>query len=360
MSEALYNAYDTPTELFLGGALMGISMLLTLHSIFHMAVRRSTVSKYYLFPVVNGLLFISEILTLIKILAPYTRIWVTVMRNGIFIVLRPAILYLAFLRCQAVYAPCRKHSRLHYLVIAFAVLQLTGLFIASTQYNKSCQVQNDKCETDDWEIIYNINDWVTPLLRFYYLILEGIFLVVVFNTFRRSDLSEDPQIVRHRKFQSFFFYLDLLFLTFSSTYHFLCIFVSLNFTYETLELFSIAFTVFCMTEFGLVIPKLFKSIHTRDIELRNHLSSKKANSISDELVSNIGNAVLSEDEEKQLESVDSKEDESDVKATNKINEQGSASLATTYDTNNTSIFSSGSEHELTTRDVSSIRLERDM
>jgi len=112
-----------------------------------------------------------------------------------------------------------------------------------------------------------------------------------------------------------------------------------------------------MTEFGLIIPKLFKSVHTRDIELRNHLPPKKANSISDELVSSIGDVVLGEDEEKQL---DLAEDGSDVKEAYKINEQGSVSLATTYNTNNTSFVSSGSEYDLATRDVSSMRLEREM
>ncbi|CAG8547581.1 2563_t:CDS:1 [Paraglomus occultum] len=360
MSEALYNVYDTPVEQFLGGTLVGASMLFTLHSLLHMAVLRSTASKYYMFPMVNGLLFICEILTIIKLLAPNTRIWITVMRCGIFIILRPSILYLAFLRCQAVYAPCRKHSRIHYLVIGFAILQLTSLFIASIQYIITCPVQTNNCDTHDWEIVYDFNDWITPLLRFYYLVLEGIFLVVVFSTFRRTNHSEDPQIIRQRRFQSYCFYLDLLFLAFSSTYHLLCIFKAFELTYETPELFSIAFTVFCMTEFGLIIPKLFKSIHTRDIELRNHLPSKKANSISDELVSNIGNAVPGEDEEKQLESVDSKEDGPDVKAAHKTNEQGSASLSTTCNTNDTGFVSSGSEHDLTTRDVSSIRLEREM
>ncbi|CAG8506267.1 4828_t:CDS:1 [Paraglomus brasilianum] len=361
MSEILYDVYDTPIEQSLGGTLIGTSILLTIYSLVHMAVLRSTASKYYLFPIVNLLLFICELLTIIKLVAPGMRIWTTVARNGLFVILRPAILCLAFLRCQAVYAPCRKHSRIHYSVIAVAALQVTSLFIASTQYSKSCQAdQTEKCATDDWEIIYNINDIVTPALRFYYILLEGIFLVVVFSTFRRSNLSEDPQIVRERRFRTFFFCLDLFFLTFSSIYHLLCIFKSVIITYEIPELFSIAFTVFCMTEFGLIIPKLFKSVRTRDIELRNHLPPKKADSISDELVSNIGDVVLGEDEEKQLDSAESKEVGSDVKEAHKINEQGSVSLATTYNTNNTSFVSNGSEYDLATRDVSSMRLEREM
>ncbi|CAG8577013.1 3834_t:CDS:1 [Paraglomus brasilianum] len=360
MSEILYDVYDTPIELSLGGTFIATSILFTMYSLFHMAILRSTASKYYLFPMVNLLLFICEILTLIKFVAPVTRIWMTVARCGIFIILRPAILYLAFLRCQAVYAPCRKQSRFHYSVIAAAALQLTSLFIASTQYSKTCSSQNNVCTTDDWEIIYHINDVATPAFRFYYIMLEGIFLVVVFGTFRRSNLSEDPQIIHHRRFQTFFFCLDLLFLTFSSLYHLLCVFKTVDVSYETPEMFSIAFTVLCMTEFGLIIPKLFKSVRTRDIELRNHLPPKKADSISDELVSNIGGVVLGEDEEKQLDSVESKEDGSDVKEAHKINEQGNVSLATTYNTNDTSFVSSGSEYDLATRDVSSMRLEREM
>jgi hypothetical protein len=97
-------------------------------------------------------------------------------------------------------------------------------------------------------------------MRFYSIISDGIFFVVLFHTLRRRENGEQPKVLDcvSRFTPTIMFTLGLALLTVVSAYRDVGLFRVLP-DHELAEVFTIAIIVCNVTEFALSIPKLFYS-----------------------------------------------------------------------------------------------------
>ncbi|KAF9960294.1 hypothetical protein BGZ72_007417 [Mortierella alpina] len=247
-----------------GLILVGASITLSLHSLIRMFFMRRTASKFHLFPIVNAMQFINQwsifflVTASINMISFRAGLWLTVVNNFCYFITKPAMMYLAYLRCSAVYPAFTKVDWLHYSLITLRAIELFGIVIVDVMQNYLCDGSvaiGTKCER--LAIAWTIQDAFAPVFRIYYIVCEAIFYVVLFRTLQGMAAGhENTGLIRYRRMQTTMFTVDLLLLIFMSFYRVMKIFINLP-TYVYLEIFSSTLTIFNLTEFGLNIRVLF-------------------------------------------------------------------------------------------------------
>ncbi|KAF9104315.1 hypothetical protein BGX27_010141 [Mortierella sp. AM989] len=170
-------------------------------------------------------------------------------------------MYLAYLRCSAVYPKFKKANWLHYFLISFRIIELLGIVVVNIIQNKLCNgsvAEGTKCE--HLAIAWTFRDAASPLFRFYYITCEAVFYVTLFKTLKGMSDGKNIRLVQYRRLQTTLFTVDLILLSFMSIYRIIGIFDKTLPTYVYYELFSSTLTIFNLTEFGLNIRTLFHTV----------------------------------------------------------------------------------------------------
>ncbi|CAG8595067.1 16291_t:CDS:1 [Acaulospora morrowiae] len=251
-------------ENLVGAIFLGASIALSSHSTIRMAIVRAG-NKMIYFPIINVAMLANEFSAVLMILSSsgalgnQWNLWAQTASNLAYFVTKPILLYLAFLRCRAVFEPYRKYPTVHYFMVGLRSIELFVVLIVNVYDNIRCQGLTLGSACHQVDSVWKIRDGMAPAFRFYYIFSEGTFYVKLFQTL---DLHGDDlriqRLLRLRRYQISIFTFDLLFLISMSVYRIL---VLANYrlpSYVYTELFSTALTVFVMTEFGLTLTKLFR------------------------------------------------------------------------------------------------------
>ncbi|KAG0252933.1 hypothetical protein BG011_006679 [Mortierella polycephala] len=250
-----------------GSALVGASIILTMHSLARMIFLKRTASKYHLFPVINVAQFVNQFCVFFLITTAFDTIslraalWLNVVNNVAYFITKPITMYLAYLRCSAVFPAFQKLDWLHFFLIGVRAVELFGIVIVNIIQNELCGgsvAKGTRCE--NLAIAWTIRDVGAPIFRFYYIICEGIFYYKLFTALREMSHGKNIELIQHRRLQTSLFTVDLLLLIFMSIYRIIGIFNKDLPPYVYIELFSSTLTIFTLTEFGLNIRMLFGSV----------------------------------------------------------------------------------------------------
>ncbi|KAF9425009.1 hypothetical protein BGZ94_007924 [Podila epigama] len=266
MSASLIATEIELDELF-GALLVGASIVLTTHSLSRMIFLRRTASKYNLFPIINIAQFINQwcvfllICTAFETITFETALWLNVVNNVAYFITKPVTMYLAYVRCSAVFPPFLKFRWLHYFLIGFRAAELFVIIIVNIIQNELCNgsvAKGTRCE--GLAIAWTFRDAGAPVFRFYYILCEAIFYYKLFSTLKGMSSGKNTQLIQYRRLQTSLFTLDLVLLIFMSIYRIIGIFNKNLPTYVYYELFSSTLTIFTLTEFGLNIRMLFGTV----------------------------------------------------------------------------------------------------
>ncbi|KAG0041565.1 hypothetical protein BGZ83_001636 [Gryganskiella cystojenkinii] len=233
-----------------------------------MTFLKRTASKLLLFPIINIAQFINELAVFFLITTAYdvisfkTALWLNVVNNIAYFITKPTTMYLAYLRCSAVYPAFKKLYWLHYFLIGFRAIELFGIVIVNIIQNELCDgsvAKGTRCA--GLAIAWTFRDAGAPVFRFYYIVCEGIFYYKLFRTLQGMSQGKNKELMQYRRLQTSLFTLDLILLVFMSIYRIIGIFDTHLPTYVYYELFSSTLTIFTLTEFGLNIRMLFNSVN---------------------------------------------------------------------------------------------------
>ncbi|KAF9574168.1 hypothetical protein EC968_007263 [Mortierella alpina] len=250
-----------------GAMLVGASIILTVHSLARMIFLKRTASKYHLFPIINVAQFVNQLCVFFLITTAFdtislqTALWLNVVNNIAYFITKPVTMYLAYLRCSAVFPAFRKLDWLHFFLIAFRAVELFAIVIVNIIQNELCEgsvAPGTRCA--GLAVAWTIRDVGAPVFRFYYILCEGIFYVKLFTTLREMSHGKNHELIQYRRLQTTLFSIDLILLIFMSIYRIVGIFNPNLPTYVYYELFSSTLTIFTLTEFGLNIRMLFNSV----------------------------------------------------------------------------------------------------
>ncbi|KAF9144325.1 hypothetical protein BGX30_013159 [Mortierella sp. GBA39] len=250
-----------------GALLVGASMILSTHSLSRMIFLRRSGSKYHLFPIINIAQFINEfavfflITTVFDLISFDTALWLNVINNICYFVTKPTTMYLAYLRCSAVFPAFKKLDWLHYFLIGFRAIELFAMVIINIVQNYLCSgsvAEGTRCAP--LAIAWTIRDVGAPVFRGYYILCEVIFYIKLFRTLKGMSPGKNVQLKQYRQLQTSLFTVDLLLLIFMSIFRIAGIFDKTLPPYVYIELFSSTLTIFTLTEFGLNIRILFNTV----------------------------------------------------------------------------------------------------
>ncbi|KAG0362361.1 hypothetical protein BGX24_005125, partial [Mortierella sp. AD032] len=251
-----------------GAVLVGASIILSTHSLSRMVFLRRSGSKYHLFPIINIAQFINEFCVFFLITTAFdtisfdTALWLNVINNVCYFITKPITMYLAYLRCSAVFPAFKKLDWLHYFLIGFRAVELFVIVIINIIQNYLCNgsvAAGTRCAP--LAVAWTFRDAGAPVFRGYYILCEGIFYVKLFRTLKgMSGGSKNQQLKQYRQLQTSLFTFDLVLLIFMSIYRIIGIFDKSLPTYVYIELFSSTLTIFTLTEFGLNIRILFNTV----------------------------------------------------------------------------------------------------
>ncbi|KAG0330928.1 hypothetical protein BG004_001902 [Podila humilis] len=251
----------------LGALLVGASIVLTVHSLSRMVFLKRSGSKYYMFPIINIAQFVNEwavfllITTAFGTISHKTALWLNVLNNVAYFITKPTTMYLAYLRCSAVYPAFRKADWFHYFLIGFRALELFVIIFINIVQNEVCDgsvAKGTRCE--NLAIAWTFRDAGAPVFRGYYIVCEAIFYYKLFTTLNGMSKGKNIELMQYRRLQTSLFTVDLIFLIFMSIYRIIGIFNTQLSTYVYYELFSSTLTIFNLTEFGLNIRMLFNTV----------------------------------------------------------------------------------------------------
>ncbi|KAG0328644.1 hypothetical protein BGZ99_004914 [Dissophora globulifera] len=194
----------------------------------------------------------------------HTALWLNVINNIAYFITKPTTMYLAYLRCSAVYPAFRKADWLHCFLIGFRAVELFAIVVVNIIQNQLCEGSVDKgTRCAGLAIAWTIRDAGAPIFRFYYIICEAIFYYMLFTTLKGISHGKNKELMQYRRLQTSLFTLDLILLVFMSIYRIIGIFNTHLPTYVYYELFSSTLTIFTLTEFGLNIRMLFNTATER-------------------------------------------------------------------------------------------------
>ncbi|KAF9328897.1 hypothetical protein BG006_007989 [Podila minutissima] len=250
-----------------GSLLVGASIVLTTHSLSRMIFLRRTGSKYQLFPIINVTQFINQwcvfllICTAFNTISRKTALWLNVVINIAYFISKPVTMYLAYLRCSAVFPAFQKFAWIHYFLIGFRAIELFVIVIINIIQNELCEgsvAKGTRCE--QYAIAWTFRDAGAPVFRIYYILCEGIFYYKLFATLKKMSVRKNQKLIQYRRLQTSLFTVDLILLIIMSIYRIIGIFNKSLPTYVYYELFSSTLTIFNLTEFGLNIRMLFGTV----------------------------------------------------------------------------------------------------
>ncbi|KAF9113752.1 hypothetical protein BGX27_000857 [Mortierella sp. AM989] len=251
----------------LGSLLVGASLILTIHSLARMIFLKRTASKYHLFPIINVAQFINQLCVFFLITTAFetisfrTALWLNVINNIAYFITKPVTMYLAYLRCSAVFPAFRKFDWLHYFLIGLRALELFAIIIVNIIQNELCDGSVEKgTRCEKLAIAWTFRDAGAPVFRFYYILCEAIFYYKLFATLKGMSPGKNIELMQYRRLQTSLFTVDLIILIFMSIYRIIGIFNKNLPTYVYYELFSSTLTIFTLTEFGLNIRMLFNTV----------------------------------------------------------------------------------------------------
>ncbi|KAG0042412.1 hypothetical protein BGZ83_000494 [Gryganskiella cystojenkinii] len=267
MSASLIATSITIDEV-VGSLLVGASLVLTTHSLSRMIFLRRAGSKFNLFPIINAAQFVNElcvfflITTAFNTISFHTALWLNVVNNIAYFITKPTTMYLAYLRCSAVFPAFRKLDWLHAFLIGFRAIELFAIVIVNIVQNYLCDgsvAKGTRCS--GLAIAWTFRDAGAPVFRFYYIICEAIFYWKLFKTLKgMTSGKKNLALIQYRRLQTTLFTVDLILLVFMSVYRIIGIFDKTLPTYVYYELFSSTLTIFNLTEFGLNIRILFNTV----------------------------------------------------------------------------------------------------
>ncbi|KAG0321107.1 hypothetical protein BGZ97_012098 [Linnemannia gamsii] len=232
-----------------------------------MVFLRRSGSKYHLFPIINIAQFINEfavfflITTAFDLISFDAALWLNVINNICYFVTKPTTMYLAYLRCSAVFPAFKKLDWLHYFLIGFRAIELFVIVIINIVQNYLCNgsvAAGTRCAP--LAVAWTFRDAGAPIFRGYYILCEGIFYIKLFRTLKGMSAGKNIQLRQYRQLQTSLFTVDLILLIFMSIYRIIGIFDKSLPTYVYIELFSSTLTIFTLTEFGLNIRILFNTV----------------------------------------------------------------------------------------------------
>lgn len=250
-----------------GALLVGASIVLTVHSLSRMIFLKRSGSKYYMFPIINVAQFVNEWAVFLLITAAFgtishkTALWLNVLNNVAYFITKPTTMYLAYLRCSAVYPAFRKADWFHYFLIGFRAIELFAIIFINIVQNELCDgsvAKGTRCAP--LAIAWTFRDAGAPVFRGYYIVCEAIFYYKLFTTLKGMSKGKNIELMQYRRLQTSLFTIDLIFLIFMSIYRIIGIFDTNLATYVYYELFSSTLTIFNLTEFGLNIRMLFNTV----------------------------------------------------------------------------------------------------
>ncbi|KAF9095270.1 hypothetical protein BGX23_000786 [Mortierella sp. AD031] len=206
----------------IGALLVGASIILSTHSLSRMIFLRRSGSKYHLFPIINIAQFINEfcvfflITTTFNTISFETALWLNVINNICYFVTKPITMYLAYLRCSAVYPAFKKADWLHAFLIGFRAIELFAIVIINIIQNYLCNgsvAPETRCAP--LAIAWTFRDAGAPIFRGYYILCEMIFYVTLFRTLKgMSGGGKNIQLKQYRQLQTTLFTADLILLIF--------------------------------------------------------------------------------------------------------------------------------------------------
>ncbi|KAG0321992.1 hypothetical protein BGZ99_003576 [Dissophora globulifera] len=252
-----------------GAVLTGASIVLTTHSLSRMVFLRRSGSKYHLFPIINVAQLINQFCIFFLITVAFGTVsfheglWLNVINNFAYFITKPITMYLAYLRCSAVYPEFRKLDWFHWFMIAFRAIELFAIVVINIIQNYLCDgsvAKGTRCA--NLAIAWTFRDAGAPVFRLYYIVCEGIFYAKLFKTLKGMSQGKNVPLIQYRRLQTSLFTVDLLLLIFMSIYRIIGIFDKTLPTYVYYELFSSTLTIFNLTEFGLNIRTLFNTVVT--------------------------------------------------------------------------------------------------
>ncbi|KAI1316837.1 hypothetical protein EDD11_009415 [Mortierella claussenii] len=256
-------------DTLLGALLVGASFILTLHSLARMVFLKRTASKYHLFPIINVAQLVNEfcvfflITTAFDTISFHTALWLNVINNVAYFITKPTTMYLAYLRCSAVYPAFGRADWLHFFLIGFRAVELFAIVVVNIIQNQLCEGSVEKgTRCAGLAIAWTIRDAGAPVFRFYYILCEAIFYYKLFATLKGMSQGKNVELMQYRRLQTSLFTVDLILLFFMSIYRIIGIFNTHLPTYVYYELFSSTLSIFALTEFGLNIRMLFNTVST--------------------------------------------------------------------------------------------------
>ncbi|CAG8696473.1 5798_t:CDS:2, partial [Acaulospora colombiana] len=114
----------------IGAVLLGASFALSFHSIIRMSIMRTTGSKMYLFPIANAAQLLNEFAVVFMVISESNILgnrwyrWNNTINSFSYLITKPIVLYLAFLRCRSVFEIYRKYPAIHYFIITSRAVEL--------------------------------------------------------------------------------------------------------------------------------------------------------------------------------------------------------------------------------------------
>ncbi|CAG8456604.1 11594_t:CDS:2 [Ambispora gerdemannii] len=252
-------------DIWVAALFVGTALTLTLHSTFRMLLFRMTAMKLSLIIVCNVFLLLIEVNTLLQVYSIALRVHnnasvvlMLKMVNDLFLIfVEPSILYLAYQRCKQEYQAYTKHKKAHYALFAFRGLTLILLFLSDLLSVRitTTQIPSFLAKTEQM---------FAPIPKIYYIASEIIFLRILLGRNNEFANKKGYQLIKiHCSTQAIFFRFDIFFLSTTLIYRVVYLLVSSTATIPTFyyaDILSIAFTLFIITEFGLLIPQLKQNI----------------------------------------------------------------------------------------------------
>ncbi|KAG9295721.1 hypothetical protein G9A89_001738 [Geosiphon pyriformis] len=251
-------------EEWIGSVVVSAALVLTIQTAVRIYLQKSRPAKFYLFPLICMLMFLTEINTLTRIFLlifyPTDKAFMITktVNDFLYLIAKPTILYLARLRCKSVFKPWGKYPWLHFSFFGARVAQIFSVFIGDIIYIGKCDYNMKHPACASLSILKVIRDAFAPLPRLYYMVSETIFFIVLFRALKNFVPSQGQEsMIRYRRFQAVIFIIDLGFIMTMIVYRVINIFSTTLPTYDYIDEFFTAFTVFNMTQFGLTLPRLF-------------------------------------------------------------------------------------------------------
>src|SRR6185369_4794734 len=106
--------------------------------------------------------------------------WTTFINNLCYFISKPILLYLAYLRCRAVYEPYQKYKGLHYTLIVIRTLELLLFVLVNAYDNVRCDGFYEGATCEPLGVVWKIRDGLAIVFRFYYIVTESIFYIKLF------------------------------------------------------------------------------------------------------------------------------------------------------------------------------------